>query len=78
MLVTRVKMLFKFRLNPRILRKNKANRAALVSFFKIMLKKLRLLPERSINYMSDIWANGISYFQSDNDTLSMNSQITEN
>ena len=48
---------------PRILRKNKANRAALVSFFKIMLKKLRLLPEISINYKSDIiWANGISYF----------------
>ena len=48
---------------PRILRKNKANRAALVSFFKIMLNKLRLLPEISINYKSDIiWANGISCF----------------
>ena len=47
---------------PRILRKNKAKRAALVSFFKIMLNRLRLLPEISINYMSDIWANGISHF----------------
>ena len=42
---------------------------------KIMLTKLRLLPEISINYMSDIWATIISYFLT---TLTMNTQITEN
>ena len=43
-------------------------------FSKIMLNKLRLLPEISINYMSDIWVTIISYFLT---TLTMNTQITE-
>ena len=55
--------------------KPKSQKSSPGPFPKIMLNKLPLLPEMSINYMSDIWVTIISYFLT---TLTMNTQITEN
>ena len=56
------------------MREKQSQKSSPRPFSKIMLNKLRLLPEISINYMSDIWVTIISYFLT---TLTMNTQTTE-